>query len=186
MPGTHQHKIFASPHGMRPERYLRTARRQTRMPGRHQRKIFASPHGAATPGTIYTQQGGELACQEHVDIQIAAGNRNFPSQFLPLKARIAAAACAGQTPSNRKSQLSLSFWRLRRGVAPAKLPATGNRNFPSVFATGGADRRRELRRPNPKQPEIAFSQFLTLEARIAAKGCPSPPGHQKSQLSPSF
>ena len=36
------------------------------VPARHQRKIFVSPHGAATPKTIYTQQGAKPAWQEHI------------------------------------------------------------------------------------------------------------------------
>ena len=36
------------------------------MPATHPHKIFAAPIGAATPNTIYTQQGSKPACQQYV------------------------------------------------------------------------------------------------------------------------
>ena len=67
------HASNASPQNFRssywhsyPEHNLHTARLQTRMPATHPHKLFAPPIGAATPTTIYTQQGPKPACQQHI------------------------------------------------------------------------------------------------------------------------
>ena len=54
-----------------PEHNLHTARRQTRMPATHQHRIFAAPIGAATPNTIYTQQGAKPPWQEHINTKFS-------------------------------------------------------------------------------------------------------------------
>ena len=54
-----------------PEHHLHTARPQTRMPATHPHKIFAAPIGAATPNTIYTQQGAKPACQQHISTKFS-------------------------------------------------------------------------------------------------------------------
>ena len=55
----------------RPEHSVHTARCQTRVSARHQRKIFAALIGAATPNTVYAQQGAKLPCQEDINAKFS-------------------------------------------------------------------------------------------------------------------
>ena len=85
----------------------------------------------------------------------------FP-QFLTLKARIAGKGCTAQDLSAQKSPFSLSFWHSKPG-SPQRV------HRPKVVCT-----------------KISiFPQFLTLKARIAAKGSPPKSCLHKNRHFPS-
>ena len=93
-----------------PEHNLHTARRQTLMPATHQHRIFAAPIGAATPNTIYTQQGAKPPWQEHI-------NTKFSQLLLEQRPQTQFTHSKAPNPHARKTSTQnfrSSYWH-RRG-----------------------------------------------------------------------
>ena len=187
-----------------PERNLHTGTRQTRMPGRHQRKIFASPIGTATPNAIYTQQRAKPECQEDINTKFFISYwHSYPERNLHTATR--------QTRMPGRHQRKIFASPI--GAAAPNTIYTQQRAKPACqedintifFSYWHSYPRTRFRHSNAlnraipvRYPKIAtflecaqkiatFPQFLILEARIAAEGCPRIQNpRRKSQLSLSF